>query len=240
LKIKRIESGLEFEFRTKAIKFDDEEKRFYSCISSFLSGCDFIYWTDKTIYFLEVKDADFFITPKEDKVYESIKERVLNKLKDYGNKLEQLKQEECGDIKDILHSIQQSIDSLTERLNGILLQFDKKFIDENVKEICRNFIDTVGSLLLAKEDRFDLGNVEDLREIQNLLVKKEKSILNIVINDNSLTVENLAQIQEAISGRLESTLDIFDIEIIVESAKHYDDSLKKIYPVDDSKIKSGG
>ena len=179
-----------------------------------------------------MKDVNFFFTPKEDKTYESIKEKVLNKLKNCEEKLKQLKsKKKCSDIKSILNSVQQSLDTLNKKLDGILQQFDERFIDENIKEICKNLTDTVGSLLLAREDRFDVGSVEDLREIQNLLVEKKKSILNIVISDSSLTIENLAQIQATVSGRLESTLDIFDIEVIVESPKDYDDSLKKIYSV---------
>jgi len=226
------ESNLVLRFKTEAIKFDNKSKEFYSRLSSFLSSCDFVYWTDRAIYFLEVKDANFFFAPKEDSIQESIEKRISKKLIEKCiKKVEQIsKEKNCTSIKNLLNSIQQSLDVLCKDINSILQQFGKEFIDENVKELCKNLVDTVGSLTLANEEKFDLGDGSSLSKIQRLLLEKKKLFLNIVINDSSLNKEDLAILQE-IAERLESTVDIFNVEVIVESTKEYDDSLKEISPL---------
>ena len=223
------EGDLLFKFRTKALKFDDETKNFYSKISSFLSSCDFIYWTKEKVYFLEVKREDFFSSPSQESNNEKVEKKVSKKLEKCLEKLMIIEHSQTintNEIKNRLNSIYQSLNSLKERIDSILQEYGTQFFDENIKVLARNLVDTVGALILSKEEEFDLLDEKHLIRELITLIAKRKIVLNIVVDE--VDKEEVALLNETIERQLQETISVFDVEVIVESSQYYDNTLKEI------------
>ena len=232
------EGNLLFKFKTKAFKFDDETKNFYSKISSFLSSCDFVYWTEEKIYFLEVKREDFFSSPSQESITEKVEEKASEKLEKCLEKLKIIEQNQTintNEIKNYLNSIHQLLISLKDRIDSISQEYGIQFFDENIKTLAKNLVDTVGAVILSKKEEFDLlDDKDDISELITLIAKrnKRKIIINIVVDtekeDKEAKEEN-ASLTEVIERQLEKTISVFDVEVIVESPQDHDKTLKEIY-----------
>ena len=234
------EGNLLFKFKTKAFKFDDETKNFYSKISSFLSSCDFVYWTEEKIYFLEVKREDFFSSPSQESITEKVEEKASEKLEKCLEKLKIIEQNQTintNEIKNYLNSIHQLLTSLKDRIDSILKEYgiqpsDKNIKDENVKTLAKNLVDTVGALILSREEEFDLLDEKHVIPVLITLIAKREIIINIVVDtekeDKEAKEEN-ASLTEVIERQLEKTISVFDVEVIVESPQDHDKTLKEIY-----------
>lgn len=232
------EGNLLFKFKTKAFKFDDETKKFYSKIRSFLSSCDFIYWTEEKIYFLEVKREDFFASPSQESITEKVEEKASEKLEKCLEKLKIIEHDQTintNEIKNYLNSIHQLLISLKDRIDLISQKYGIQFFDENIKTLAKNLVDTVGAVILSKKEEFDLlDDKDDISELITLIAKrnKRKIIINIVVDtkkeDKEAKEEN-ASLTEVIERQLEKTISVFDVEVIVESPQDYDKTLKEIY-----------